>query len=355
MKRIIICIVIVFGCLLSACEKEPELLEPLGFNENSMEVVRGDMYNIYTTENVVNRETETIYLRSNGIIKEVKVALGDKVSTGDVLVALDGDTVTSMAEDIDAQIAQLEADNEYMNQLKQIKIEIEQLEYDQMLANGASKEELSEKKSKIIDIQNSYYQSTTEQEKTLAELRLQKFEGGNVDSEIVSPCDGVVLYLSNWNTGETISKDTIIAVIGKDNTKVIQGDYLEEEFIESCDEFYAFINGNRYEITNNPLDPNMLAHIDVFGGILQNTYFINSGADEIPYGALANVIFIKDKKENVLYIPDEGLFNDIDGYYVYVKNEAGEKIRRDVEIGFVWNTAVEIISGLEEGEIIYGK
>lgn len=356
MKNKIITIISVILCfVLAACSNEPELLNPLGFDENSMVVKRGDMFNIMKTDNVVMMDVVDLSVKSNAIIKNVNVALGDEVKAGDVLVELDGASIAERAAEIDRQIASMEKDNAYVNSVKETQINIAELEYDLLVNNGASEEELNAKRTEITSMQNSLYETKLNQEKELSELLLTKIEGGNVDSELVAPCDGVVMYLSNWNAEETIEEGTVVAIIGKKGTKMILGDYLEEAYVESCDEYYALINGKAYDITNSPIDPNQIAMIDVFGGILQNTYYINEDSDEIEYGDIASVIFIKDKKENVLYIPDEGIYQDIDGYYVYVKNENGEKIRRDVEVGTIWDTAVEIVNGLEEGETIYGK
>lgn len=356
MKRKLISLFLVLICFsYTSCSKAPELLNPLGYDENSMKVVRGDMYNITKTDNVVMPDVKEVDITSNAIIKSVNVALGDEVKKGDVLITLDGASVAAKAQEIDSQIESMEADNAYINSVKETQIRIAELEYELMVQNGSSQEELNSKQSKITEMKNSFYEMKLDQEKKLSELLLTKMDGGNVDSNVVSPCDGVVMYLSNWNSEETISAGTTVAVIGQTETKRILGDYLEDDFVKSCDEYYALVNGKKYSITNSPIDPNMVAVIDVFGGILQNTYFINEGADEMEYGDIASVIFISNKKEDVLYVPDEGIYEDIDGYYVYVKNEEGKKIRRDVEIGTIWDTAVEIISGLEEGETIYGK
>lgn len=355
MKRKRICLFLLLSSLIfSACSKTPELLEPLGFDENSMEVVRGTMYNIQKTDNVVIYETMEVTVKSNAIVKSVNVALGDEVKAGDVLISLDGGSVSKKAEEIDNQIADKEADNNYLNGIKESEIRIAELEYQQMEQNGASVEELAEKRSEITNMENSYYQLKLKQEKELSELVLSKMDGGNVDSDITAPCDGVVMYLSNWNAEESIEKGSCVAIIGKNGSKLIKGEYLATDVVDACDEYYALINGKEYSVTNVPVDTNQEAIAAVFGATLENTYYINDGADEIDYGDVASVVFISERKEDVLYVPDEGIFQDIDGYYVYVKNKDGEKIRRDVEIGTVWETAVEIVSGLEEGEIIYG-
>jgi len=345
-KKVYSLILITVVLLCTACSRTPKLLDPLGFDENSMVVERGDMYNIIKTENVVMYEVVDVAVKSNAIIKSVDVALGDHVKEGDVLISLDGSSVTAMANEIDEKIASMEKDNAYVNSVTEAKIKVTELEYELLQQNNASEDDILAKKNELINLQNSYYANKIEQEKKLSELKLTQMEAGNVDSQVVAPCDGVVMYLSNWNKNETIAENTTVAIIGREETKVILGDYIEEEFVNSCDEYYALINGKRYEITNNPIDPNMVALIDVFGGILQNRYFINNGVDEVDYGDMVSVIFIKDRKNDVLYIPDEGIYEDVDGYYVYVKDEEGNKVRKDVEVGFVWDTAVEITGGL---------
>ena len=353
MKKIL-CMILIICLFLTACSDIPELLEPLGFEENLMEVKRGDMYNIKVTENVVIRETSEIIFNSDAIIKNVNVSLGDEVKAGDVIFALDGASVSSQAAEIDERIENMKKDNEYLDSLKEINIQIAQAELEKLQAQGAGSDAITAKQEEITQLQNAYYQARIDEEQALSELTMQKMNAGNVDSDIKAPFDGVVMYLSNLDSA-SVSKGTVAVILGKADTKIIQGDYVEELFIDSCDEYYALIEGKRYDITNHPLDANQLSLIDVFGGILQNTYYINTGEEEIPYGAGANVVFISDRKEDILYIPDDGIYEDVDGYYVYIKDEDGNKIRRNVEVGTIWETAVEIVSGLEEGEIIYGK
>ncbi len=339
--------------LLAGCSKAPELLDPLGFEENAMTVKRGDMYNIRLTDNVAVRETMQIKVDTDAVIKSVNVSLGDEVKAGDVLFALDGGSVAAQAAQIDEQIDQMQRDHAYLDSLSEVNIATAQAELSKLQAQGAAAEEINAKQEEIVDLQNSYYQNKVKEEQELAELTLQKMNSGNQDADITAPSDGVIMYMGQMSTGN-VSGGTVLAVLGLADSKVIEGEYIEEEEMNACDEYYALVDGKKYGITYDPPQGFQISNLTE-ETVLQNTYYINEGADEIPYGTPVNVVMITDRKENVLYIPDDGLYEDVDGTYVYVRDEEGKKVRKNVEAGTRWETAVEIVSGLEEGDIIYGK
>jgi len=69
-------------------------------------------------------------------------------------------------------------------------------------------------------------------------------------------------------------------------------------------------------------------------------------------GMTADVVIIINKKDNVLYIPEITLERGISKFnFLVLENK--EKEEREVEIGLRGtNKRIEILSGLEEGDII---
>ena len=59
-----------------------------------------------------------------------------------------------------------------------------------------------------------------------------------------------------------------------------------------------------------------------------------------------------DRADDVLHVPIGALHRASDRVYVYVLNPDGIRVLRDVEAGIRGNTSYEIISGLEEGELV---
>ncbi len=331
----------------------PKLLEPVGSGDNLVQAVRGEMYNTIVSDTTLVPTIQYVRLDGQGIVAGLPVALGDQVKKGDVLVELDGQQLSDQISSLDQQIADLTADNQYVNQWSQLEIQIGQLEIAQMQASGAGADEIAEKTEEITKQQDQLYTNQVEQEKELAQLQLQKMEGGVSGTPLLSPCDGTVIALRAGNIGDVI-ENQVVAVIAQTDSKELRGDYIEESVLNEAHESYALINGKRYEITLSPYSDNELNWLGIMGGIPHNTYYLNE-EDSAVYGDRAVIVIITDYREDVLYIPDNALYSDVDSYYVYVQNKDGKRERRDMEIGFVWDSAVEITGGLQEGEVLYAK
>ncbi len=345
--------ILLLGVCTGCGKKAPELLEPIGSGENLVTVLRGEMYNTIVSQTTVIPKVEYVTMNGQGIVSGLPVTLGDHVNEGDVLVELDGKGVSEQAESVDEQIARLSSDNAYLNQLTQVQIDVLKAELAQLQANGGTAEEIQEKQEELADQQDRLYNDQIKQDKELAQLQMQKMEGVVSGAPLVSPCDGTVIAMRAGNIGDTLESG-VAAAVAVDGSKELKGEFLEEEVLNEAHEYYALINGKRYEITPSPYSQSELSWIHLFEGTPYGTYYLNEGEDA-DYGEMAMVVVITDYKEDVLYIPDNALYSDVDSYYVYVQNENGERERRDIEIGFEWNNAVEITKGLEEGEVLYAK
>ena len=70
-------------------------------------------------------------------------------------------------------------------------------------------------------------------------------------------------------------------------------------------------------------------------------------------GMTADITFVTEEKEDVLYISRKAIVDRDGRSYVYVKTALGGKELKEVETGIKNSTSIEIISGLEEGDTIY--
>lgn len=70
-------------------------------------------------------------------------------------------------------------------------------------------------------------------------------------------------------------------------------------------------------------------------------------------GMTADVIFVTQQKEDVVFISKKAIMEENGKYYVYHKAPSGEMERKEVKTGMDNGVNVEILSGLEEGDIIY--
>ncbi len=82
------------------------------------------------------------------------------------------------------------------------------------------------------------------------------------------------------------------------------------------------------------------------------------GDTSLLYGGMAaDVTFVTDSVEDVLYVSKKAVFEEDGLNYVYKKDAKGNgseaRVKTQVETGFSDTASIEILSGLEEGDVVY--
>lgn len=121
----------------------------------------------------------------------------------------------------------------------------------------------------------------------------------------------------------------------------------------------------------NPVEINFHAYEDeAYVGIIRsiNTTATSRNSNTISYqvivgvegdttplfgGMTADITFVTEEKEDVLFVSRKAIVEQDDKTYVYVDTLLGRKELKQVETGIRNSTSVEIVSGLEEGDIVY--
>jgi membrane fusion protein (multidrug efflux system) len=62
--------------------------------------------------------------------------------------------------------------------------------------------------------------------------------------------------------------------------------------------------------------------------------------------------FVLDVKEDALLVPAEAVIPELSGYKVFVVDAEGKAAQRMIEIGTRTDTQVQVISGLNEGDLV---
>lgn len=70
-------------------------------------------------------------------------------------------------------------------------------------------------------------------------------------------------------------------------------------------------------------------------------------------GMTADITFVTEEKEDVLYVSRKAIVEQNGKNYVYVKTALGGRELKEVQTGIKNSTSVEILSGLEEDDVIY--
>lgn len=349
------CAVFLVGLCLLLCgcgNETPKLLTPIGETEDTAKVTRGEMYDIETYETVVTSEYENVKIGSDCIVGNVNAMVGDRVTKGQVLISMNNAGVDSQIQSVDDQIEKAKIENDYMNDLQQYDIQIAELELQKAKNSGDSKQ-VSEKEGILKKAQSALASQKIEQEKNIAQLQMDKLDGDVSQGDVVANCDGTVCYMQNCNFGDKIAAGTVVAVIAKDDSKKLFGEYIEKSVLEEADKVYAVINEKEYAVTNVPYDQFELASRTFWDLPLYSTFYFEDD-EGIENGMYATIVVESNYQENVLQVPSNSVYNDDTGYYVYLK-EDDKFVRADIKIGGKTDTAIEIKDGLKEGDEVYVK
>jgi len=352
MKKMIVILALVSVFLTACGNKAPELLTPVGESEDTAIVKIDEMYDIETYESTVTAEYENVKIGADGVVGNVNVKVGDKVKKGQVLITMNSEGVQKQVESVDEQIEKVQIENEYMNDLAEYDVRMAELEYKLAKESGDSKK-VSEKERSLKAAQSNMASQKIEQEKNLAQLQLDKLEGDATQGDVVATYDGTIVYMQNCNFGDTIAAGTVVAVIAKDYSMKLFGEYIEKSVLAEADEVYGVINEKEYTVTNVPYDQFELASRTFWDLPLYSRFYFESD-DAIENGMFGTIVVKSNYVEKALQIPSNALFQDNTGYYVYLKKK--DKFERvDVKIGVKTKTAIEITEGLKEGDEVYVK
>ncbi|KPL77323.1 hypothetical protein ADN00_09360 [Ornatilinea apprima] len=191
-----------------------------------------------------------------------------------------------------------------------------------------------------------------------AQAALAEAEENLTGATLTAPFDGVVTEVAA-NAGETVDSDTFIQIADLYHPAVeIQIDEVDlQNIAEGCTAEVMFdaipdriFSG---EITN--IFPTLVSvfDFDTLSGMVSLEDQITASGKILPSG-LSSLVDLKCRSaSNALYIPLEALHYSENGDgFVYVLNAQGAAEMRKVSTGLETITAVEVTSGLSEGEIV---
>ena len=276
----------------------------------------------------------------DGYIYGIYVSPGTEVEEGDVLA-----TLVSKGYD----------------ELKNLKSEIENLE--------TSNEERFKKLDAEIELAKLAGEDTAEKEleakhtKELAELQLQTkkerlamLEEDDIGFRyIVAPCDTVAMAALSARKGTFVRAGSSVVALAMDGDVIITCDYISEKTASRLHDYYALVDGVRYELEYIPYTKKELKDLSTNEIDPVAKFRLKSDPDGlIQPGDYVTVVTVSDFKPGVLAIPANAIYSDSNGQFVYVVQD-DMRIRKNVVTGVSDSTYIEIVSGIEEGETVYVK
>jgi HlyD family secretion protein len=316
-----------------------------------IQVQRGDIVeNALAIGRIEPKKEIAVKSKISGIVKTVFVEIGDIVKIGDSLLEVKPDpTPLEFAEakrNVEMAKVNLEkAENEFQRITKLLN------------DNLVSRQEfdVAENEHKQLQLRLKIVQERL----ALIEEGKTKIADRQVDTVIKSPVKGMILE-RRVNEGDPVvpltsyQAGTELLILADMETLIFKGTVDEidvgklEEGMTAELKIGAIpdekIIGKLLKISPKARQQENATLFDVEIGIVQK------GEKMIRAGYSANAELVINKAENTLFIPERLLEFNEDKTFVEVKDDNGEIIKKEVEIGLSDGINVEIKQGLEEGE-----
>lgn len=263
----------------------------------------------------------------------------------------------------EAELEQLEksADLVYQSDLKiqeigvkQVEAELEQLQKgtDPLLTLAVQRAQLE------LDWLEEGVDPVLVNDVNRAQLTLDLLRGHLAEAQIMAPMDGEVISLSLYPSRPVEAFRTAIA-IGDPSAIEVRADLSDDQLKDLTEEQevtvvlsthpdrtwtgkirylpYPYNTGGSLE---NPTGADRSVHISLEG---------NPGDFKI--GVLAHVVIVLEEKDDALWLPPTAILSFQDRTFVILQD--GDRQRRvDVELGIEGQDRVEILKGLEEGQVV---
>lgn len=196
-----------------------------------------------------------------------------------------------------------------------------------------------------------------EETKEKREEQLQAFEDFvGSDGILYATEDGVITEVS-YEAGDRLTTTGALFSYATSDDMRISVDVTQEDIVDlqvgdAVDITFTAYPEDSY--TGSILSINTTATSDYSNAVSYTVEISVEGALEKLYGGMtADVIFVTEEKEDILYVSRKAIVEENGKTYVYRKTALGGKELAEVETGITNGVDIEILSGLEEGDTIY--
>lgn len=337
-------------------EAVPELLEPVAVKMDVAKAQIGDIYRVSVYKGEVVPYTEELHFLVDGYLEKVYVTTGDLVQEGQVLAALSEEQLKKQIEVLEEEMDSLVRQGEFSDRLAEADIEIarEELAIMQELGDFGPT-------SRVKELEIQELELALEQTRQLRGLELEKVQNSLEalrkkvgKNEIVAPCSGRIVYVSEIGRGDAIQGYTPVIYIADESCLSLRTEYISEAAVKNADRVYAKILDKEFEISYIPYDTSELVQMALAGEEIQAQFSVDAQEGVLRAGQFGVVMLYQSYKKDVLTIPINALYRDGSGQYVY-KQVDSTRTRCNVKTGMITDTKAEIVEGLEEGDLVYVK
>lgn len=364
MKRIIgVCIaaaVLLTGCGGQAASEVPELIDAVGVDMDTAEVIKMDLSGVTSYSAQIVPRIEEVSFQASGSIDELKVSVGDHVKKGQLLVTLAG--ASGKAKSLREEINGMKSSNEDTNKQSQYDIDMMEENLKDLKKQLKAAKKSSDKKrlkNQVTEAEADIKiaEERLRQQRELQQLEIRQKEAdlseaqkGSKNSRLYAPIAGEVVGTTGGTGYMVQGGNTAIQIANMDAPR-IKTPYVSGNKLAKASRYVAKVEGKVYAVE---VEEQILDRKDIEMGVYpSNTWFdfVNKNVS-IPVGKSATLELYTDEVKDALVVPANALFKSGEESYVYVV-DGDARTKVVVTTGTTTDAYVQIVTGVKEGDVVY--
>ncbi len=384
----IVFITVLLFIILAAAAYFSGIFVPNTLKLSNLETIRidtGEVISATAATGIIESENEVIILSPTaGVIKSILKEPGTKVNAGDIILQLNAEPVQNEIEKLkdqqevkrnnlektrlSAQSTKLDLEyNEEVKKLKVISLKSQLADEQQLLEVGGispaklekTKQEitLAEKDLSMLIEKNSIRlkQLTTDEKGLLLQIRIdEKALEDKIEllskMNVQAPSSGIILNVSG-NEGEKVGGDKMLVRMSDLTSFKLTGS-IDEQFanqIKTGNLVYVTVEDEKLEGLIGNVTP-----IVENSKVQFNVHLKESSHPKLIANQQVQILIINNHKENTLRVPKIADFEKGKKHEIFVL-KGSKAVKKEIVLGIIGNNFCEILSGLNDGDIIISK
>ncbi|MBO4862902.1 MAG: efflux RND transporter periplasmic adaptor subunit [Eubacterium sp.] len=355
--------VLIFSFVLSltACAGAgyavPELKEPVSLTEFYRPVSKRIVGTVNMLFGTVIAKEYPVFATKMVAITDIEVGVGDYVKEGDVIAhGTYGDmsaTITSLRNQISV------LDRQRVKEQKASDARVEKLELEKKNEKKLKDKKGMAQKDTSIQIEKENLRfSLAMIDNSIADIRKQisEIEESTGTVTFTAPHSGRVDYVVDMTHNNMVSSyENIAVVIDEDDLYIeTRGVTIDNYVYDDYQSKWTYVGGKMVEIKDHAYTNQEISYAK---SVKKNPYMsFDAPGSKLELGNNMMLYFMREDNTPKLAVGKDSVYYENDEEYVYVRNEkTGINEKRMIEIGASDVNYVEVVSGLEEGEIVSYK
>ena len=336
-------VLLIFSFLLSGCnsrdkEQIPKLIEPVSANSAYRPVEYGDIEAPKMRFATVSPKETGYYFPTNVTITKLVVSPGDIVKKGDVLAYADVTEADKMLKNLKEQLSYVDKEYELTKDI--VELDIEELE------------EAEDKVAVNVQKENLRYDKKLwkyKRGKILEEI--EKYNKVIEDGTLYATAGGQVIYTMNLSYSNVAGNNDNVVVVSDSSQKYLILSAQDSEFMD-YEKKYTILDGKECALSEVEYSTEELILAKAANAPV-DVRLTCDAIDELEIGTNLPVYFSNSDSKKTLLVGKDSLYTENGKNFVYVKDEKGQRKKREITLGKQDSNYCQVVEGLDEGELVY--